>query len=214
MDGRISITLDLDPDASVFVVFTEDERSIPVSQPKTSGNIKSQDIDGSWKLTFPTGWGAPPKAIFDNLISWTESENEGIRYFSGTACYHKTISIQEQDIKNNASIELSLGEVCDVAEVYLNGKSAGILWKEPFMLDITELVQAGENELKIEVVNQWVNRLTGDMLSDPDKRFCRTNQPYISSDDQGYDNWIEDSDETFRLKTSGLLGPVKLLIIN
>jgi hypothetical protein len=27
-----------------------------------------------------------------------------------------------------------------------------------------------------------------------------------------FDNWIGDSDETFRLKTSGLLGPVKLLI--
>jgi len=212
--GRISITLNLDPDASVFIVFTENERSIPESHQKTSDNIKSQDIDGSWKVTFPKDWGAPSEAKFDKLYSWTDSEIEGIKYFSGTACYYKTISIQEQDIKNNASIKLSLGEVCDVAEVYLNGKSAGILWKEPFSLDITEMVQAGENELKIEVVNQWVNRLTGDMLSDPGDRFCRTNQPYIKSDDQGYDNWIEDSDETFRLKTSGLLGPVKLLIIN
>jgi len=212
--GRISITLNLDPDASVFIVFTENARSLPESHQKTSDNIKSQDIDGSWKVTFPKDWGAPSEAKFDKLYSWTDSEIEGIKYFSGTACYYKTISIQEQDIKNNASIKLSLGEVCDVAEVYLNGKSAGILWKEPFSLDITEMVQAGENELKIEVVNQWVNRLTGDMLSDPGDRFCRTNQPYIKSDDQGYDNWIEDSDETFRLKTSGLLGPVKLLIIN
>jgi hypothetical protein len=27
----------------------------------------------------------------------------------------------------------------------------------------------------------------------------------------GYDNWAEGGDETFRLKISGLLGPVKLL---
>ncbi|MBW1769457.1 MAG: hypothetical protein JRJ65_20720 [Deltaproteobacteria bacterium] len=135
------------------------------------------NIDGSWRVTFPKGWGAPPEASFNKLISWTEFESEGIKYFSGTACYYKTISIQEEDIKNYQGIELSLGEVCDLAEVYLNGKSAGILWKEPYRLDITELVQAGENELKIEIVNQWVNRLTGDMLSDPRDRFCRTFLP-------------------------------------
>jgi len=206
--------LDLDHGASVFAVFTENRRPLPVIPLKYSGNIQKRSIDGRWRLTFPKGWGAPPEAKFDKLISWTESEDEGIKYFSGTASYHKTITIEEELIQNNASIALSLGEVCDVAEVYLNGKSAGILWKEPFSLDITEMVQAGENELKIEVVNQWVNRLTGDIGSDPEDRFCRTNQPYITSDDQGYDNWIEDSDETFRLKASGLMGSVELIFSN
>jgi len=209
-NGRISMNLDLESGASVFVVFTGNKRSISVISKKTSGADKSTIIDGNWRVTFPEGWGAPAEASFDRLISWTESDNEGIKYFSGTACYHKTISIQEVDI-HNTRIELSLGEVCDVAEVYLNGKSAGILWKMPYNLDITELVQTGENDLKIEVVNQWVNRLTGDMLSDPGDRFCRTNQPYITRDDMGYDNWVEGGDETFRLKTSGLLGPVKLI---
>jgi hypothetical protein len=171
-------------------------------------------IDGSWRVTFPEGWGAPPDAIFDRLISWTESEDEGVKYFSGTASYHKTIIIPEELIENSASIELNLGEVCDVAEVFLNGESAGILWKEPYRLDITDMVQTDENELKVEIVNQWVNRLTGDMLSDPGNRFCRTNQPYITSDDMGYDNWIEDSDETFRLKASGLMGKVEILFTN
>ncbi|MBT4398198.1 MAG: hypothetical protein HOD37_01865, partial [Bacteroidetes bacterium] len=91
---------------------------------------------------------------------------------------------------------------------------AGILWKEPFKIDITELVQTGENELTIEIVNQWVNRLTGDMLLDPEDRFCRTNQPYITSDDMGNDNWVGNSDETFRLKRSGLLGPVQIYTKN
>ena len=210
-DGRISIKLDFDSGASIFVIFSKNKRSIPVVPVESADNIKSLNIDGPWKVTFPKGWGAPSEASFDNLISWTESENEGIKYFSGTASYYKTISIQEEDIQNYALIHLSLGDVCDVAEVFLNGKSAGILWKEPYRLDITNLVQAGDNELKIEIVNQWVNRLTGDMLSVTGDRFCRTNQPYITRDDQGYDNWSEDSDETFRLKKSGLLGPVKLI---
>ena len=210
-DGRISIILDLDAGATAFVVFTENQRSISEIPKKSSGNISSMNIDGSWRVTFPEGWGAPTEASFDKLISWTDSEIEGIRYFSGTATYHKTITIKDDRIKNSEAFEINLGEVCDVAEVYLNGRSAGILWKEPYRLDITDLVQAGENELRIEIVNQWINRLTGDMLADPGDRYCRTNQPYITSDDMGYDNWIGDSDETFRLKASGLLGPVKLL---
>jgi hypothetical protein len=212
-DGRILINLDLEPGASVFVVFTRSRRSIPSIQKKTYGIDKSTTLNGSWRVTFPEGWGAPAEAQFNRLISWTESDNEGIKYFSGTACYHKTISIQEKDIQNYARIELLLGEVCDVAEVYLNGRSAGILWKPPYRLDITDLARTGDNELKIEIVNQWVNRLTGDMLSDPRDRFCRTNQPYITRDDMGYDNWAEGGDETFRLKTSGLLGPVTLIYV-
>ncbi len=210
-DGSTSIKLDLDPGASVFVIFTKNKRPVPVIPPQMSDTKKSIAIDGSWRVTFPDGWGAPKEAHFDELISWTESENEGIKYFSGTATYHKTITVPEEAIKKSTKIELSLGEVRDLAEVYLNGKSAGISWKEPYRLDITDLVQPGENELKIEIVNQWVNRLTGDMLLEPEERFCRTNQPYITSDNMGNDNWVGDSDETFRLKPSGLLGPVKLL---
>lgn len=213
-DGRISLNLDLEAGASIFVVFKERKSSLPVLSKKSSIANQTSTIEGSWRVTFPEGWGAPAEANFDKLISWTDSDIDGIKYFSGTASYYKTITVKEEDIKNNSGIELSLGEVCDVAEVFLNGKSAGILWKEPFKLDITELVKAGDNELKIEVVNQWVNRLTGDMLLDPEDRFCRTNQPYITSDDMGNDNWIGDSDETFRLKRSGLLGPVQIQIRN
>jgi hypothetical protein len=214
MDGSMNIALDLDPGASVFVVFTENKRPLPVKPQKPGGNFETMNIEGSWLLTFPEGWGAPQEVIFDRLISWTDSEIDGIKYFSGTASYHKTITISEELIKNKALIELYLGEVCDLAEVYLNGESAGILWKEPFSLDISDWVKPGENELEIQIVNQWVNRLTGDMLSDPGNRFCRTNQPYLRSDDQGYDNWIGDSDEKFSLKKSGLIGPVRLFFIN
>jgi hypothetical protein len=208
-NGRISFNLDLEPNATVFIVFNENSRSIPELLKKAPAK-SSLSISGEWKLTFPEGWGAPAKANFDQLISWTESEIEGIKYFSGTAAYHKTFTVQEEDIKSSTSFVLDLGEVCDVAEVFLNGQSAGILWKAPYAIDVSKYIQSGQNELKIEVVNQWVNRLTGDMLSDPEDRFCRTNMPYVTSDDFGYDNWIEDSDETFRLKVSGLLGPVNL----
>jgi len=207
-DDRTHLQLNFDPHGSQFVVFINEKRAIPSTRKDV--DAKRIAITGSWRVTFPANWGAPAESIFEQLISWTDHPIEGIRYFSGTVSYHKTVTFQEEDIRDDTRIELLLGEVCDVAEVFLNGKSAGIVWKPPYAIDISGLVRAGENDLKIEVVNQWVNRLTGDMQSDPEDRFCRTNQPYITRDDMGYDNWAEGGDETFRLKTSGLLGKVEL----
>ena len=157
-------------------------------------------------MNFPENWGAPAKAVFNELILWTESEEKGIKYFSGTATYHNTFTIEKETPLKDMSIDL--GEVRDVAEVFVNGKSAGILWKKPFIVDISKLVQSGKNTLKIEVVNMWINRLTGDMLSDPKDRYCKTNQPDIKSE-----SW-PGGDEPYRIQTSGLLGPVKVVYIN
>src|SRR5690606_18868280 len=46
-------------------------------------------LEGAWELFFPEGWGAPERAVFPELNSWTESPVEGIRYFSGTVRYEK-----------------------------------------------------------------------------------------------------------------------------
>ncbi|MDR3233057.1 MAG: right-handed parallel beta-helix repeat-containing protein, partial [Planctomycetaceae bacterium] len=161
------------------------------------------ELTGSWEVTFPEGWGAPPNAVFDKLKSWTDFAEPGIKYFSGTATYRKTFTVGNG--MKGLHCFLDLGEVRDVAEVFVNGKSAGILWKKPFRTDITGLVREGENELKIEVVNLWVNRLTGDMQLKPEERFCRTNHPYMTRE-----IW-SGGDETYREQTSGLLGAVKLL---
>lgn len=210
-NGKISAKLTLETGGSVFVVFTDTKRMLNSDGHGPAGSEMIEPVSGPWTVNFPDGWGAPDEARFDKLISWTDSDQKGIKYFSGTAAYCNTLSLENEIIRRKGKIILCLGEIRDVAEVYLNGVSAGILWKKPFETDITDLVRAGDNELKIEVVNCWVNRLTGDMLSSAEDRFCRTNQPYITRDDMGYDNWAEGGDETFRLQTSGLLGPVNII---
>lgn len=137
------------------------------------------------------------------MISWTESNIPGIKYFSGTAVYQNSFKVA--DGAANKPIMLNLGEVRDLAEIFVNGKSAGILWKKPYEADISHLVKTGDNELKIEIVNLWVNRLTGDMLLDPKDWFCKTNQSFMTSE-----VW-PGGDEPFRLQTAGLLGPVTVV---
>jgi hypothetical protein len=51
-------------------------------------------------------------------------------------------------------------EVC--AEVHLNGRNLGVLWKPPLRLDVTGAIHSGENNLEVLVTNLWPNRLIGD----------------------------------------------------
>jgi len=188
---------------SIFVVFTKELRNDVAVSPTSQSSVK-QEIVGPWKVSFPPNWGAPPSAVFDRLISWTESENSGIKYFSGTATYKNTFELSDADA-GAGELLLDLGEVRDVAEVFINGKSAGVLWKKPYRVDIGPLVKAGTNELIVEIVNMWINRLTGDMLADPKDRFCKTNQPYMKSE-----VW-PGGDEPYKLQPAGLLGPVSIV---
>lgn len=204
-NGVITVQLNLPPAASVFVVFTDKERK-ELQTYVPSETLKEEKLSGPWKVTFPEGWGAPSEITLDKLISWTDSDIDGVKYFSGTATYNKTVNINAELLDEGRRVSIDLGDVRDVAEVYLNGQSAGILWKKPYSLDITDLIRPGENQLKIEIVNMWVNRLTGDMLSDPEDRYCRTNHPYVKKD-----NWAGGGDETYRIQASGLLGPVQFL---
>ena len=49
-----------------------------------------------------------------------------------------------------------------MANVTLNGRQMGTLWKSPFRIDVTTALTAGQNTLEIAVANLWVNRLIGD----------------------------------------------------
>ena len=179
-----------------------------------------QEISGAWDLSFPPNWGAPEKVTFDKLRSWTDSEDSGVKYFSGTATYAKEIEISVDALGMGRSLWLDLGRVKNFAEVSVNGKSLGILWKPPFRVDVTSAVQSGKNKLEIKVTNLWPNRLIGDeqLASDrewngkqlkewpqwlldgkpsPTERFTFTT----------WHHWTKDD----ALLESGLIGPVRII---
>jgi hypothetical protein len=185
-DGRTRLPLSLEPNGSVFVIFRRagsGRAAAPLKAPE------ALPVIGPWTVRFTQGWGAPEQVTFDQLLSWTEHTDPGIRYYSGTARYTARINLPA-----GREWTLDLGEVREIAEVWLNGKPLGILWKKPFTVALGPAAHAGENQLEIEVVNLWPNRLIGDQQLPPEKRFTRTN--------------ITKFTASSPLMPSGLLGPV------
>lgn len=200
-DGHTRLPLELAPFGSIFVVFRRDGGAAPVATSDTAAPGQSWEIDGPWRVEFPPGWGAPASRTFPRLISWTQDSEEGVNYFSGVATYRKTLDLTADQLGASKRLVLDLGRVRFVAEVYLNGKSLGVLWKPPFTVDITDAAQAGPNELVVEVANTWSNRLAGDARTSG-RDFCRTNIAKSLT-------WTVPWKDTPSLE-SGLLGPVRL----
>ena len=99
-------------------------------------------------------------------MSLHKHPQEGVKFFSGTATYHNSFTIPANALSKkgneNRRMYLDLGRVEVIAEVKLNGKDLGILWKRPYLLDVTDSVKAGTNQLEVKVTNLWPNRLIGD----------------------------------------------------
>lgn len=160
-------------------------------------------LTGEWQLAFPENWGAPDTAIFSELISWAKAEDKGIQYFSGTAAYHKIFEFKNTNLSKDESVYLDLGDLAEVAEVWLNNKSLGITWTKPHRVDVTGLIKNGKNALKVKVANTWSNRLTGDAITG--EKFTNTN---ITKANKNLVPW-----DHLSLKKSGLLGPVTIQIV-
>jgi hypothetical protein len=54
----------------------------------------------------------------------------------------------------------------EAANIYINGKKAGSLWCPPYKLDVTQLLKAGRNDLRVEVANSALNYMSGRKLPD------------------------------------------------
>lgn len=120
------------------------------------------DLSDAWQVAFPAGWGAPAAAVFPRLASFTENAEAGIKYFSGTATYTRSFELPAEGIAAGRRAVLDLGDVQVIAELAVNGRDCGILWKPPFRRDITTALRPGHNTVTVKVTNLWRNRLIGD----------------------------------------------------
>ena len=200
-DSLTTVSLSLPQYGSAFVVFREGTPN-PAQVLRNDEKTTLMAVSGPWTLEFPTNLGAPEKIELQKLQSWAEQVDAGVKYFSGTATYSKTIEAAKNWFQKDVKLLLDLGEVVDVAEVFINGKTAGIGWKPPYIFDVTTFLKPGVNQLRIDVTNQWTNRLLGDR------------DPEVSTKvlPAGSEN-IRFFGRTPPLPESGLLGPVRFISV-
>ena len=197
-NGVTKVQMHLEPYDAVFTVFKDKTDVDSFILQKTTETALST-VEGEWNIAFEPGRGAPERAVFESLTPWNENPDRGIKYFSGTGTYTKTIQAPSDWFNPDAQLWLDLGDVQNLAEVVINDESLGIVWKKPFKVNVTDALKQGANDIKIMVTNLWVNRLIGDRQPDVKNKITfTTSEPYRA-----------DSP----LKPSGLLGPVKILRI-
>jgi len=196
VNGTTRVPLHLEPWGTTFVVFRKPARASSRDLPKTVETVITT-IEGPWELTFEPNLGAPAKITIDKLTSWSDSSDEGVKYFSGKGTYTKTVEATADWSAKGAHVWLDLGDVKNLAEVSVNGTSLGIAWKTPYRVDITGALKPGKNAVEIKVTNAWVNRIVGDRQTNVTKTYSFTSPKFYKADS--------------KLVASGLLGPVRII---
>ena len=194
LDDRTVVTLVLVQQDAVFVIFSGKAKEREVVLPKLEKK-EVLAIDGSWNVSFQEKRGAPLSIVMEQLTDFSLSKDAGVKYFSGTASYQKEFEVADSLYNADATYYLDLGEVRNMAEVFVNGQNMGFFWKSPYIVPVTSL-QKGKNKLEIKVTNQWVNRLIGDAQPGVKDKITYTAMQFYAPDAP--------------LLPSGLLGPVKL----
>lgn len=198
-EGRVSLSIHFEKDQSWFVVFTNsseaDDGAFNENFPQTKF-LKT--LDNSWKVDFNNKDIGPAQSVeFPELTDWSESENESIKYYSGTATYTSSFTLEE--LSANRTYYLDLGTVNVMAKVRVNGKDVGTTWMPPYRLNLGNSLVKGENRIEIEVVNLWRNQLLKNRELPVEERYT----------------WhiVDDMKDGEPLQPSGLLGPVNIEIV-
>ncbi|MGA2538697.1 MAG: glycosylhydrolase-like jelly roll fold domain-containing protein, partial [Terracidiphilus sp.] len=198
------------------LIFFSDAASTATQGPARHETVKA-DLSREWKVTF--GDSGLSKQM-DRLASW--SDDAATKYYSGRATYEKSFELPAPDLAQGSKYLLDFGAaaktpipsppgehnmrayldapVRDAAEVYVNGKLAGVVWRPPYRIDVTAQLHAGTNELRIVVGNTAINELAGRAL--PDYRLLWDR----------YGRLFEPQDmHDLQPLPSGVLGPVTLI---
>jgi len=231
---RTEVTVPLDRFGSLFVMFrtplSQTAHADPASHVDPAAHADPishvapqayfetlTTLSGPWPVAFQPDRGAPPNTVFPALADFRDNSDPGIRYFSGIATYTRELRIAPRHLAHGQHLWLDfLGQVDDLAEVWLNRRLAGTAWKPPYRVDLSGLAKPGRNQLEIRVVNLWVNRLIGDVqpgttgkitFTQADGKVAPGTLP-VEAASQLRMPYAADAP----LRPSGLIGPVTLLV--
>lgn len=137
----------------------------------------------------------------ETLGSWREA---GLPFYSLKVSYSQKFNVKKENTKSfKVKLEKWNGPV---AEVWVNGNSAGVIAWQPNELDVTKLINEGENEITVKVIGSLKNTFGF---------FYNKNDSWIF----GPHSWNEAPDKIpsaseYFLMDYGLFEPFKLVSIN
>ena len=176
--GGQQVDLQFAGQESAMIVWTNQKEELPVPNWLLQTR-KTIALDQDWKVTFDPKWGGSGEVLFKELIDWTQHSEKGIKYYSGTAIYKKTVQLHDLGKKTLITTE----QPGSVARVLVNGKEAGTIWCAPWQLDISAFVKEGENEIEIQVANSLINRMVYDEQLPEKDRVTYAFPSIVSKDD-------------------------------
>jgi len=195
-NGRTIIPIELEANESCFVIFKENTKEIISNKKQNYAEAEIvQTLDENWQLKFDPEFHGPKEIVKTNkLFDWSTSNNDQIKYYSGTVIYKKDFIWKG---KTNEKFWLDLGTIANIAAVTINGKDCGTIWTFPYKTDISQALKKGKNSIEIKITNTWANRLIGDEKLPKEERLTWTTAPFRLQ-------------EGILLK-AGLLGPVTIV---
>jgi len=209
---RTVVELEFEPYGSMFIVFAKPVMKIRGVNFAKFKTVKQ--VQGPWTVQFDKEWLYPVDGlkdkeaegefVFDKLVDWSQHAEPAVKYYSGTTNYSTQFSFNG-NVDLGMRYVLDLGEVNIAASVRLNGVDLGVVWCQPWSIDVAKALKRDVNKLEIKVVNQWPNRLIGDGKLPIQQRRTRTNITYF---------YNQPRKGEYKLLPSGLLGPVQLLTIS
>ena len=156
---------------------------------------EKMDVNQSpWNLTFSAGWDAPESLQLDTLIPLHRHTDTGVRHYSGSVTYQTEFNYDLDH--NQRSVRLDLGQVHNIAELWLNGEYIDTRLSAPYEFSLNQHLKQGLNQLKVIVTNTWRNQLIFDNQRAPSNKKTWTTNPPKPSDNI--------------LDPSGLVGPVTI----
>ncbi len=212
--GASRVELDFAPYESRILVFSKEQAARAPDFPAPA----AIDLSGTWQVTFAD---SPRPVTMPRLIPWTEVE--GKRFFSGQATYEKTVAIDARLVRARRPLYLDFGEgtpvdapqrqsgpgmrallespVRECAVVYVNGRRAGAVWHPPYEVEVTGLLHAGENRIRVVVANLAFNRMAQEPPPDYAALIAR------------FGDRFQDQDmRNLQPLPAGILGPVRLIV--
>ncbi len=198
--SRKYIDLELLPGQSCFL-FTDLNAAKPVESFPYRDSAKTYVMKADWTISFEkTGFMLPQTIHTRELKSWTDYPDTALQFYSGTAVYSAVVEIPPA-LQSNKLIRMSIPGLRDMAELYVNGHSAGRSWSAPFTFDIEPgWLKRKNNRINIRVTNLSTNRVIWmDRHKIPWKNF------YIADPVKG----VFDAAD-WELQASGIIGEIWL----